>query len=362
MSIKGDFMQKYMAYVGSYSYTGKAKGITVFDVNVERGTFSKRTEIEVDNVSDLIVSFDLKTLYSVEDYGVAAFRILDNGSLTRICTKKINGMRPHHLAIDETDSYLYVSGYHDGKLTILKLKEDGSVGAIIDEVYHKGLGSIAERASRPHITCSKPTRDGRFVMSADPGIDQVSIYRFTGKAGELRLLDAIRPRRGSSPYCFSVSRDNRFMYLMYDMTNTVEVYKYEVSEERGTPEFEKLQSVRTTGDRIPGSLNAGTCMRFTPDDRHLFVGNAGSNSVTMFERDEETGLLTSKFNLPISGAYPKDLAVFPDGNHIVSVNHENGALSFFRVDYEKNLIVMSSAEIPVSQPNCCVIVPVGGKK
>lgn len=26
---------KYMAYVGSYSYTGKAKGITVFDVDVE---------------------------------------------------------------------------------------------------------------------------------------------------------------------------------------------------------------------------------------------------------------------------------------------------------------------------------------
>ena len=28
---------KYMAYVGSYSYTGKAKGITVYDVDVEKG-------------------------------------------------------------------------------------------------------------------------------------------------------------------------------------------------------------------------------------------------------------------------------------------------------------------------------------
>ena len=30
---------KYMAYVGSYSYNGKAKGITVYDVDVEKGTF-----------------------------------------------------------------------------------------------------------------------------------------------------------------------------------------------------------------------------------------------------------------------------------------------------------------------------------
>ena len=27
---------KYMAYVGSYSYNGKAKGITVYDVDVEK--------------------------------------------------------------------------------------------------------------------------------------------------------------------------------------------------------------------------------------------------------------------------------------------------------------------------------------
>ena len=35
---------RYMAYVGSYSYTGKAKGITVFDVDVEKGTFKERCE------------------------------------------------------------------------------------------------------------------------------------------------------------------------------------------------------------------------------------------------------------------------------------------------------------------------------
>ena len=28
---------KYMAYVGSYSYNGQAKGITVYDVDVKKG-------------------------------------------------------------------------------------------------------------------------------------------------------------------------------------------------------------------------------------------------------------------------------------------------------------------------------------
>ena len=41
---------KYMAYVGSYSYNGKAKGITVYDVDVEKGKFIYRCEVEVQPV------------------------------------------------------------------------------------------------------------------------------------------------------------------------------------------------------------------------------------------------------------------------------------------------------------------------
>ena len=74
---------------------------------------------------------------------------------------------------------------------------------------------------------------------------------------------------------------------------------------------------------------------------------------------EKTGLLTMLCCLPISGAYPKDVAVFPDGRHIASVNHDSGTISFFKVDYEKGLLVMSGRSIPVNEPNCCAIVKIG---
>ena len=56
---------KYMAYVGSYSYTGKAKGITVYDVDVEKGQFIYRCEVEVDNSSYIKASNNKKMLYSI---------------------------------------------------------------------------------------------------------------------------------------------------------------------------------------------------------------------------------------------------------------------------------------------------------
>ena len=92
---------KYMAYVGSYSYTGKAKGITVFDVDVENGTFRERCEMEVDNSSYVIASSDGKTLYSIADEGVVSFRILQNGSLAF----------PFYLSVDEAGYNLVLNQF-----------------------------------------------------------------------------------------------------------------------------------------------------------------------------------------------------------------------------------------------------------
>ena len=83
---------KYMAYVGSYSYTGKAKGITVYDVDVEKGRFIPRCEVEVDNSSYVIASNNGRTLYSIADEGVVSFRIHENGSITRLNSANIKGI------------------------------------------------------------------------------------------------------------------------------------------------------------------------------------------------------------------------------------------------------------------------------
>ena len=112
---------KYMAYVGSYSYTGKAKGITVYDVDVEKGKFIYRCEVEVDNSSYLTVSRDKKMLYSIADEGVVSFRILQNGSLSRVNSANIKGMRGCQISTSPENDYIFVSGYHDGKVTVLRL-------------------------------------------------------------------------------------------------------------------------------------------------------------------------------------------------------------------------------------------------
>ena len=349
---------KYVAYVGSYSYTGKAKGITIYDVNPDKGCFVKKGEVDVDNSSYVIKSRNQKVLYSIADEGIVSFNILPDGGLERLNSVKINGMRGCHLSTDVDDKYIFVSGYHDGKITVLRLHEDGSVGDIVDEVYHKGLGSIAERNFRPHVSCTRTTPDGHFVMAADLGIDQVKIYHFDSKDETLNLVDMISCSITSAPRFFEFSQDGKYLYLMYEMKNVIDVFSYEAKPGCRVPNIEKIQTVPTTGSSKLSELTAATALSFTADDKFIFVSNAGDDSVCLYQRDADTGLLKEKMCLPISGEYPKDIAVFTDNKHIASINHESGTITFFKIDYKTGLIVMCANSVKVNQPNCCVIVEV----
>ena len=90
---------KYVAYVGSYTFYGSSKGITIYDVDTEKNYFTKRKEIPVNNSSYLTVSYDHRYLYSIVDEGVSAFRILPDGDLELINTagirKQLGHPNPH---------------------------------------------------------------------------------------------------------------------------------------------------------------------------------------------------------------------------------------------------------------------------
>ena len=348
--------KKYVAYVGTYTH-GTSKGIQVYDVNLEEGTLTERSEVEVSNASYTAVSKNGKYLYSIEDEGVAVFKRDHNGDLARINSVDIDGMRGCFLATDVDGKYLYVAGYHDGKVTVVHTHKDGRLGSVMDGVFHTGLGSVAERNFRPHVNCVRPTPD-KYLCAVDNGIDQIKVYRINKRTDKLELVDIVRCPRESGPRIIRFSADGRYAYVLFELSNEIKVYSY--NGEGDTPEFELLQSVSTLAKKEDGSVshNAASGLALAPDGKHLFCTTAGENTVGMFEVDGETGLLDRKFVLPVSGDYPKDLVIFPDNQHIAVANHSSNSITTFKVDYEKNIIMMKGKPRKIETPNCINIWPV----
>ena len=88
-------------------------------------------------------------------------------------------MRTCYLTVDKAGKFLVTAGYHDGKMTILNINKDGSVGSIASEIFDHGTGTIGERNFRPHVTCVQFTPDEKFLCMVDTGLDNIKAVSYT---------------------------------------------------------------------------------------------------------------------------------------------------------------------------------------
>ncbi len=347
---------QYVAYVGSYTHEN-SKGIHVYDCDVPKGRITERCEIPIDNPAYITLSKDQHFLYSICDQGVSAFSILPDGGLNFINTSSINGMRGCHICVTSDNKFLVVSGYHDGKITVMRINEDGSVGNIVDEVFHKGMGSIAERNFRPHISCSTFTPDEDLLCVCDLGIDQIKLYEFNHETGKIKLYDIIRSQLESAPRQIMFSADGRFAYVVCELKNYINVYSYDKHSDKNR--FELVQNIFTVRKNHK-SNSAASNIIFNSTGDNLLCSNAGDNTVTIYKVDKESGKLSSLNSLPVSGDYPKYINLLPDDKHLMSMNNEGNTITIFTVDYSRGLIVMNGPELKISRPNNMVIKKLEG--
>ncbi len=345
--------EKYVAYVGTYTHENSV-GIHIYDVDVEGGRLKERKVVPINNPSDLVVSKNKKFLYSIADEGVEAFKILPDGDLEPMNKQWIGGMRGCYVEVDDENRYLFVGGHHDGRVTMMHLQEDGSIGEIADGIFHKGMGrSVAQRNFIPHVDCVKLTPDQKFLCAVDNGLDQVKVYRVNYERGKLELDDIIRGPLESAPRMIRFSRNGKFAYILYELLNEVEVYSYHV--EKDQPVFEKIQTISTMAPKDE-DICAASGMEISKSGKYLFCSNAGINSVVCFEIDEKTGMLKEVFHSRVNSDYPKMLAIFPDEKHYLTLNNSSNDIATYEINYEKGYSLVNAPMIKVDKPNSIYIM------
>ena len=340
--------KKYVAYVGTYTH-GNSKGIHIYDLDVENGRAVERKVVPINNPSYIKKSHNGKFLYSISDEGVQSFRILADGDLEPMNSASIYGMRGCYLSTDKEDKFLFVGGWHDGKVTVMRLCEDGTIGEMTDEIFHKGLGSVAERNFTP---------DQKYLCAVDLGVDQVKIYKFNRDTGKIKLVDMLRCELESAPRIIKFSPDGRFAYLICELKNYISVYTYKDTPKG--PEFELIQKVYTRSD-YHTQVSAACVLRFSRDWKYVLCSNAGDNTMGILSIEKDTGMLEMLCILPISGDYPKAGDFFPDNRHFMSLNHETDTITIFKINYEERYFSMWGKPLRIETPTCILVSEVDGQ-
>ena len=341
--------EKFVAYVGTYTLA-KSIGIYVYDVDAETGVLKEKQVVPISNASDITVSKDHKFLYSIEDEGVASFKINTDGTLEQINSASIGGMRGDTLIVDSEKRFLFVGGYHDGKITVLRINEDRSVGDICYSLFHQGLSQgFGERhRSSAKVTTLAFTPDEKFLCAVDLGLNQIKVYEIDYTTGHLSLSLIVRPEIGAGCRTIKFSSDGRFAYVLGGYSNRLEVYAYKLED--GEPVFERIQEIDVM---LKGNDDSASCnLVFDDDETHVAISVDGLNGVCFHERDPKTGMLSQKFQTLSSGDFPKSLAMLPGGRFVSVLNHDTDEIRSFEINYKDGFSLQKSAPVKISKPNC----------
>jgi 6-phosphogluconolactonase (cycloisomerase 2 family) len=257
-----------------------------------------------------------------------------------------------HLSIDPSNRFVIVANHLSSNLVVLARSEDGSLGALVDDVKLSGqIGPhrVEQPFSKPHQV--ELDRLGRFIAVPDKGLDQVFCFTLDGASGKLQRLqpDAPPSREGAGPRHIAFHPQGAFAYVVNELDSTVTAYRFDT--ERGT--LSPFQILTTLPDTFVGNSRASE-IAVAPNGRFLYTSNRGHDSIAIFAIDAENGRVSHVAWQSAEGRTPRFFALDPSGRFLFVANEDSDTIVAFEADAVTGKLTPSGNAVHTGSPVCIV--------
>ena len=132
-------------------------------------------------------------------------------------------------------------------MAVLPIAADGRLEPATDVIRYEGSGPKPQQdAAHAHMIAPDP--NGRFILVADLGTDQVSVYRLDPAAGTLipnsSGTPVVKEQPGAGPRHFAFAPDGRALYVINELDSTLSVYRVRRRARRPDPPADRLHPPR----------------------------------------------------------------------------------------------------------------------
>lgn len=353
-----------MVYVGTYT-GGKSKGIYFCELDTETGKLSEpRLAAEIVNPSFLAIHPNGKFLYAVNEVGefngkkagaVTAYAIdAKTGDLTMLNQQSSVGTGPCHITLDRGGKHALVANYGGGSITVLPIQADGKLSEASCFIQHEGKSVNPQRQEAPHAHSIYADPTGKFVVSADLGLDKVLVYQYDAEKGTLTPNDpafgSVAP--GAGPRHFAFTPDGKFGYVINEMGNTVTAFSYDGK----TGTLKEIQTLPTLPEGFDKDSSTAD-LQVHSSGKFLFGSNRGHDSIAVYAIESGTGRLKSLGQTPTQGKIPRNFGLDPTGKFLIAANQESDSLVVFRINAETGELTPTGQTVEVGKPVCVKFLP-----
>src|SRR5436853_38308 len=204
------------------------------------------------------------------------------------------------------------------------------------EVERNGSGSITGLDGASGVAVSP---DGRTVYATGEVDDALAVFHRDSATGALTFVEM--QRDGSAGVvqgllgakAVAVSPDGAHVYAAGSLENAVAVF----GRDAATGKLTFIEVQREGQNGIVG-LDRARALSVSPDGANLYVAGGYDDALVVFDRNPETGMLTSVQLLQdgvggVNGLNGADsVAVSPDGTHVLVTGSVDNALAVFQRD------------------------------
>jgi len=222
-------------------------------------------------------------------------------------------------------------------------------------VQDAGASVNPERQAGPHAHSIQVSKDNRFAIIADLGIDKLLVYRFDADKGTLTPGDPrfVELDPGAGPRHVAFAPSGKYLYAVNELANTVTAFAYEA----GAGTLHPIQTIPTLPKSFAGKQNTAAEIALDAKGRHLYVSNRGHDSIAVFSVNPGDGKLKSAHWVPSGGKTPRHFAIDPTGKWLIAANQDSNDLKLFRIDRRNGRLKPASQSPKIGSPVCVVIVP-----
>jgi 6-phosphogluconolactonase len=260
-----------------------------------------------------------------------------SGQLTLVGTGPLAESFPY-ISFDRSGRFLFGASYGAHLVSVNPVGADGRVGAPM-QVIPTARNAHAIRADNTN----------RFVFVPHLGTDQIFQFVFDEKSGRLsaNTPPVLQMKQGTGPRHLITSPDNRFVYLLNELTATVTTLSLdpntglltELGSAAALPADSKLVPGAPRGAAgAPGAPVRNTDndiwasdLHVTPNGRFLYAAERTSSTIGGFSVDSATGKLTYLGSTPTE-KQPRGFQIDSTGRFMVVSGEKSDTLSAYSID------------------------------
>ncbi|MEO8795421.1 MAG: lactonase family protein [Daejeonella sp.] len=348
---------QYNLLIGTYTNSGKSEGIYVYSFNENTGKAKFRTvEKGVENPSYLCISENQKFVYAVNELngektpGVSAFRFnAQSGNLDFINKVNSMGADPCYISTDKEGKHVFVANYSGGNLSVFNILSDGSISEAAQTVQFNGNSINKSRQEKSHLHSAVLSPNEKQLFAADLGADKLYSFNIDENAQTEILKPSsqkeVKTIAGSGPRHFVFHPNNKYAYLVNELTAGVTVFSYHDGKLR---ESQQISMLSADEKRNVGAAD----IHISPDGKFLYTSNRGEiNELSIFSIAKD-GRLTFVAHQSSKGKAPRNFAITPKGKYLLAANQNSDEIVVFKRNKRTGLLTETGERIQVGAPVC----------